>query len=225
MVFPLIIALFTIQLNNLDTTSFCRVLKEEISYEYQGTCKRNLAHGTGIAKGIDYYEGQFQKGLPHGNGKYTWSNGDLYSGGWKRGKMHGIGEFTFAENDSTINGLWKNDKFIRIVDTTQKELPPYKIIYQRNLTRVRFVKTGSGNKVLYNLSDAAGNRRISSLNAFGTSGNYITYSRHFGYENVTFPFEGKISFMAPSNSGFVIYNIELFFVINEPGTWEIYLNF
>ena len=44
----------------------CKVLMEEISDWYQGDCKDGVAHGNGIAKGIDRYEGKFKKGLPNG---------------------------------------------------------------------------------------------------------------------------------------------------------------
>jgi hypothetical protein len=203
----------------------CKVLMEGISQVYDGDCRRNLAHGEGIARGIDYYEGEFRRGLPHGEGVYIWENGDTYAGDWRNGQRHGIGKFTIAEIDSSYIGQWKRDEFIRALDTLPKELASYEIYYRRNLTRTRFVRTGDGNKVLFNYSDAAGNRQISTLNTFGTSGFMINYSRHFGYENVEFPFEGKISFMAPSRTGMVIYQIELHFVINEPGLWEIYLGF
>ncbi|MGC9375584.1 MAG: hypothetical protein ACP5DQ_11160 [Bacteroidales bacterium] len=35
---------------------------------------------------MDKYEGKFKNGLPHGSGKYTWSNGDNYDGQFKKGK-------------------------------------------------------------------------------------------------------------------------------------------
>jgi hypothetical protein len=177
-----------------------------------------------IVRCADNYEGSFRRGLPHGEGIYTWQNGDEYIGSWRKGLRHGMGKFTFAVNDSVLLGQWRRDEFFKAVDTTERVVP-YQIYLQRNLTRVRFVRTGDGNKVLFNIADAAGNRPISALTHFGSSGFIINYSRHFGYENVEFPFEGKISFMAPSRTGMVVYNIDLLFVINEPGMWEITLGF
>jgi hypothetical protein len=203
----------------------CKVLMPEISGFYEGECRRNLAHGQGTARGEEFYEGLFRRGLPHGQGVYIWNNGDTYAGEWLRGQRHGIGKFTFAENDSTFTGIWNRDEFVKLLDSISNELPAYLIYYKRNLTRVRFVRTGDGNKVLFNYADAAGNRQISELNTFGDSGHIISYSRHFGYENAMFPFEGKISFTAPSRTGMVVYQIEMHFVINKPGIWEITLGF
>jgi len=206
-------------------TTDCKVLVAAISESYEGECRRNLAHGHGTAFGEDFYEGEFRRGLPHGVGVYIWNNGDAYAGEWQRGQRHGIGRFTIAEADSSFTGIWKRDEFIREIDSAAKELPAFEVFFKRNLTRVRFVRNGDGDKVLFNYADAAGNRQISALNTFGTSGHVINYSRHFGYESVVFPFEGKISFTAPSRTGMVVYQIELHFRINEPGIWEIYLNF
>jgi hypothetical protein len=71
-------------------------------------------HRNGIAKGIDSYEGQFRKGLPHGYGTYIWANGDVYEGRWRNGKRHGKGTFTSIQNDVLVKniGIWKNDEFL-----------------------------------------------------------------------------------------------------------------
>ena len=65
-------------------TSECKVLKPEISGTYVGSCKQGLASGEGEATGIDFYKGEFVKGLPHGKGTYIWKNGATYTGDWKR---------------------------------------------------------------------------------------------------------------------------------------------
>jgi hypothetical protein len=44
----------------------CKVLKSEIANQYEGSCKKGLANGKGIAVGRDKYEGNFKKGYPHG---------------------------------------------------------------------------------------------------------------------------------------------------------------
>jgi hypothetical protein len=47
----------------------------------------------------------------HGQGTYTWANGDKYVGGWKDNKKYGQGTLTYT--DGTVKeGLWKNDKFL-----------------------------------------------------------------------------------------------------------------
>lgn len=37
----------------------------------------------------DVYEGEFHKGMQHGQGKYTWSNGESFEGQWIKGKKEG----------------------------------------------------------------------------------------------------------------------------------------
>jgi len=69
----------------------CKVLYDGINESYSGSCKKGLAHGKGLAKGIDIYQGNFKKGLPHGQGMYTYSEGDSYSGSWKEGERNGFG--------------------------------------------------------------------------------------------------------------------------------------
>ena len=46
----------------------------------------------------------------HGQGTYTWSNGDEYVGEWKNGKISGQGTYTFADG-SQYAGEFKDDKF------------------------------------------------------------------------------------------------------------------
>ncbi|CAO2833143.1 unnamed protein product [Amaranthus hypochondriacus] len=80
----------------------------------------------------DYYTGTFMGNVPHGNGKYLWSDGCMYEGEWKRGKatgkgrfswpsgatyegefkggrMEGFGTFTGTDGD-TYRGMWEGDK-------------------------------------------------------------------------------------------------------------------
>ncbi|XP_010242826.1 PREDICTED: phosphatidylinositol 4-phosphate 5-kinase 8 [Nelumbo nucifera] len=44
----------------------------------------------------DIYVGDFKGMLPHGTGKYTWSDGSIYEGEWEEGKMTGKGHFQWA---------------------------------------------------------------------------------------------------------------------------------
>ncbi|PQQ09408.1 phosphatidylinositol 4-phosphate 5-kinase 7 isoform X2 [Prunus yedoensis var. nudiflora] len=44
----------------------------------------------------DVYIGNFKGILPHGNGKYTWSDGTVYEGDWEQGKMTGKGELIWT---------------------------------------------------------------------------------------------------------------------------------
>lgn len=44
----------------------------------------------------DVYAGSFKGLLPHGKGKYTWSDGTAYEGDWEEGKMTGKGRISWA---------------------------------------------------------------------------------------------------------------------------------
>ena len=37
----------------------------------------------------DVYFGDVKGRIPHGKGKYTWSDGTVYEGSWEEGKMTG----------------------------------------------------------------------------------------------------------------------------------------
>jgi len=43
------------------------------------------------------YLGEFLKGKRHGDGLFTYPNGDIYSGCWKNGKKHGTGTYIFTK--------------------------------------------------------------------------------------------------------------------------------
>ncbi|KAL3538555.1 hypothetical protein ACH5RR_001921 [Cinchona calisaya] len=43
----------------------------------------------------DVYVGNFMGQLPHGKGKYTWSDGTVYDGDWEEGKMTGKGRISW----------------------------------------------------------------------------------------------------------------------------------
>ncbi len=87
----------------------CKVLMPAISESYDGKCKKGLANGKGIAKGIDTYEGRFSKGFPNGIGIYTWASGNEYVGEWDFGSRHGEGiyKFKYQGKDSIQAGIWK----------------------------------------------------------------------------------------------------------------------
>ncbi|KAG8646151.1 phosphatidylinositol 4-phosphate 5-kinase 8 isoform X2 [Manihot esculenta] len=51
--------------------------------------KRVLSNG-------DIYIGDFKGVLPHGKGKYTWTDGTVYEGDWEEGKMTGKGHIVWS---------------------------------------------------------------------------------------------------------------------------------
>lgn len=97
---------------------------KDLSFKYTGDIKDNLPEGKGKgvyatnAEGVTAsYEGDYHKGLRHGNGKITYSSGDTYEGGFVNDKCEGKGRYTFApSSDDDANtyayyeGTYKNDK-------------------------------------------------------------------------------------------------------------------
>jgi len=98
----------------------CKVLDPNLEGTYTGDCKNGKAAGLGKAVGKYTYEGEFKAGLPDGKGEMTDDQGILFKGNFKKGKRDGEGILYFK--DSTLNGFWKNDKYIGLYES------PYKLV-------------------------------------------------------------------------------------------------
>jgi len=208
-------ALF-LALPKLGANNDCEVKLEAISENYTGGCRKGLAHGKGIAVGVDSYEGRFRNGLPHGFGKYTWENGDIYEGRWRNGKPHGKGIFKSKtdEGETIIEGTWRNGEF-----AGERKKAPYSHGNIANLKKHTIRKTGDDNTVLVTLYK--NNRIISPPRDFLfqiDTGSSIQIGQSTGYENVNFPASIRISYVFDG-----IIRVQYNVVINEPGTWEIRL--
>lgn len=97
-----------------DTSQSCKVMSNMLSQEYNGECKKGLAHGKGEAKGIHRYNGNFKDGLPNGNGIYYFSNDIFYTGSFQDGLKEGKGEMHYLKkdlSDSIIKGYWSGDEY------------------------------------------------------------------------------------------------------------------
>lgn len=79
---------------------------------YKGEWKNNQRHGNGryTWKDGEKYDGSFVDDRREGKGTYTWLSGERYEGIWKNNKREGQG--TMFDKDGNINykGLWENDK-------------------------------------------------------------------------------------------------------------------
>jgi len=204
----------------------CLVLLPEINTSYEGRCRNGLAHGLGIATGLDEYNGFFRRGLPHGEGQYVYANGDIYEGGWKDGLKHGKATFFIAEADSSYTGIWKNGEFVRSVYAHETREVKYQIRLRRNYDRARFYRMGDGVKVIFKFTDSTGRgRSVSNLLIDGSSGSYYNLGREVGYDNIHFPFDGKVRFTSLSKMQTGLVEYELQFTIFEPGFWEVTIHY
>ena len=162
-------------------SSECKVVMESISGQYEGGCKKGLAHGTGKANGTDSYDGEFKKGLPEGEGKYTWSNGDVFEGTFKKGLKEGDGKLTYHKDlypDSVLTGVWKNDKYYGLYEN------PYKVLSKTSpVNRIVIRKLGDSPKdiVIRGEMDMLREKGLNSV-----------YFNGGGFDNVQFPFTGDL---------------------------------
>ncbi len=208
--------------NEPDTTQKCRVLIDNISVLYKGGCKDGLAHGNGIAVGVDKYDGKFKKGLPHGFGTYTKPTGERFDGYFKEGKKHGKGKYSFRFNgrDSTFNGYWKNDSLIKII------IPPnYKVDKNINVTRYSVQKMSNENRVMFSfLQNGVQNTTISNFHLNSSKGTPVTIGSKQGFENIEFPVTCRVTYITFNSLRTTTLRVEFEVTINQPGDWVVTLH-
>jgi hypothetical protein len=211
-----LILILSIGCNVYAQTTDCTVNKASISGSYTGDCKKGLAHGKGIAQGIDRYEGQFIKGLPNGTGTYRWASGIYYEGGWKDGLREGEGKMVYP--DSVVTGFWKEDKYMG-----KKLIAPYKIISSMSVSRSTIMKTQDKNNAVKIRIKQGGidNIAIENFTMAYDSGNEYRSGNYYGLENVRFPLSVKIKYRSWNQVMTSQYNVIFEFIINEPGSWDI----
>ena len=200
----------------------CEVLIEALAGTYEGDCKKGQAHGIGTATGVDTYTGEFKKGLPDGEGVYTWANGDVYKGSFKRGLMDGAGTLTHTDGTPPLVGFWVEDEYIG----TEKE--PYAVTNRStSINRVSFRRLAAEPlqvdfKYTF-LNKPVPGRDFAIQGSFGVILNETDYIKSVKIHE--FPFQGGTSFSAVNSKDatggnqFTSGNIE--FKINQPGHWEV----
>lgn len=78
---------------------------------YMGSFSGNVPHGSGKYLWTDgcMYEGEWKKGKASGKGKFSWPSGATYEGEFKSGRMEGFGTFVGSDGDS-YRGSWSADR-------------------------------------------------------------------------------------------------------------------
>lgn len=106
------------------------------SYSYNkkrtGCISGNCSSGAGIyifPDGKGRYSGSFKGGLPHGQGKVEYSNGDRYEGQLIQGKLSGKGIY-YYRNGKVTEGYWKNGSYTGKI--TSRPNPTYERKAQRS---------------------------------------------------------------------------------------------
>ena len=198
----------------------CKVLMTEISGTYKGKCKSGLAHGKGLAIGIDTYEGRFSKGLPHGNGKYTWADGRVYEGSWSEGVREGQGTMIYPRvgGDSIVTGIWKDDRYFGPVPQ-----PPYQVIRTLSVPRYNIRKVmdlDSGIRVGLFLGGNY-NTEIENFSMATDSGEQFIVGSRYGLQNAIVPYIVTIRYRTWNFLHTQQHDVLFEFRINEPGTFEV----
>lgn len=205
--------------NAINAQTDCKVMNPKIGDSYTGSCKNGLADGKGEAFGVDQYTGEFKKGLPEGIGTYIWQTGEKYEGSWKKGMRDGDGSYFFKSDgrDTVLKGVWEKDKYVG-----EKLVAPYSITYRLSISRATITRTGDIPYVVYKFSRPGGSLDdIQDLLLQGSSGHENNSNNFLGFEQITFPFEGKIRFMAPNALKTAVITCELQYKINQPGSWTV----
>jgi len=210
--------LFTVTVNSQDP---CTVLMKNIADKYEGGCKNGLADGAGEAWGIDHYLGTFNKGLPHGKGKYEYADGSVYEGSWSKGLRHGSGRFAFKYNgaDSIQEGLWTKDEY-KGNRATQQE---YRIVTMRSVERYRVQRYSDGNEIRVLLKPIdAGSLDVTNLQIVGSSGIETEFlNSQMEFRNCEYPFRLRITFNKWSKLKTMRVNTSIELEIIKPGVWII----
>lgn len=197
----------------------CRVLKPEISGTYTGKCKKGMADGKGVSLGTDKYDGQFKEGLPWGKGTYTWANGDVYEGEWVKGLRSGEGDFTYKKDDkdTTITGLWEDDKYLG-----PKPKEP-EVLTKTSIDRYNIYKQGDiKDRVLIEfIQNGTRNVGISNLLSSSDSGTETNLGYLVGYDNIIFPVTIKLSYTTFNKLGTQQIRAIFEFKIYERGDWRV----
>ncbi|KAJ0980932.1 hypothetical protein J5N97_009187 [Dioscorea zingiberensis] len=67
----------------------------------------DICHIERLLPGGDYYAGEWLCSVPHGTGKYFWTDGCIYEGEWRHGRITGRGKFSWPSG-ATYEGEFKS---------------------------------------------------------------------------------------------------------------------
>lgn len=107
----------------IDNTGVDKIKEKTSNSKKKDTVKTNDTNNDEIIfqeyQNDTQYEGEKENGLPNGEGRCTFNNGDTYEGTWKNGKFDDYGTYTFKNGESYV-GEWKDHKMNGIGTYTYK---------------------------------------------------------------------------------------------------------
>ncbi|KAI3672973.1 hypothetical protein L6452_39078 [Arctium lappa] len=129
---------------------------------YIGSFSGNVPHGSGKYLWSDgcMYEGDWKRGKASGKGKFSWPSGATYEGEFKSGRMEGSGTFTGSDGD-TYRGSWSSDRKHGYGQKRYSNGDYYEGTWRRNL------QDGQGRYVWKNGNEYVGDWRNGVINGRG----------------------------------------------------------
>ncbi|RRT55696.1 hypothetical protein BHE74_00036350 [Ensete ventricosum] len=88
----------------------------------------------------DFYTGEWSGNVPHGTGKYLWTDGCMYEGEWRHGKTMGKGKFSWPSG-ATYEGEFKSGFMDGYGTYTSSLGDTYRGTWSMNLKHGRGVKS------------------------------------------------------------------------------------
>lgn len=130
---------------------------------YIGNFSANVPHGSGKYLWTDgcMYEGDWKRGKASGKGKFSWPSGATYEGEFKSGRMEGFGTFIGSDGD-TYRGSWLADKKNGYGVKRYANSDYYEGSWRRNL------QDGHGRYIWKNTNEYVGEWRGGVINGRGT---------------------------------------------------------
>ncbi|KAL6962100.1 1-phosphatidylinositol-4-phosphate 5-kinase [Sarracenia purpurea var. burkii] len=129
---------------------------------YIGSFSGNVPHGSGKYLWTDgcMYEGEWKKGKASGKGKFSWPSGATFEGDFKSGRMEGFGTFIGSDGD-TYRGSWSADRKHGYGEKHYANGDYYEGSWRRNL------QDGHGRYVWKNGNEYVGEWRSGVINGRG----------------------------------------------------------
>ncbi|XP_047321480.1 phosphatidylinositol 4-phosphate 5-kinase 1-like [Impatiens glandulifera] len=130
---------------------------------YIGSFSANVPHGSGKYLWTDgcMYEGDWKRGKASGKGKFSWPSGATYEGEFKSGRMEGFGTFIGSDGD-TYRGSWSADRKHGYGVKRYANSDYYEGSWRRNL------QDGHGRYIWKNTNEYVGEWRGGVINGRGT---------------------------------------------------------